>query len=53
MNNLFKTNDERKRSICDKRIHKTMRNPVGIHQTKTICVTAEPKNACKLEFTDH
>ena len=54
MNTLFNTNDERKRKICDKIIHKAMIIPVDIHQTnKKFSVTVQPKNACKLEFTYH
>ena len=33
MNTLFKNNYERKRSRCDKNIHKAMRVPGNIHQT--------------------
>ena len=54
MNTLFKTDDEIKRSIHDKIIHKAMIIPVDIHQTETkFYVTVQPKNACKLEFADH
>ena len=54
MNKLFKTSDEKKRRRCDKSIHKDMRIPGDIHQTnKKFAVTVQPKNACKLEFTDH
>ena len=41
---LFKTNDERKRSKCDKSIHKTVIIPVEIHQNnKKLYVTVQPK----------
>ena len=53
-NTLFQTSNERKRSICDKIIHKAMRIPFDIHQTNEMfSVTVHPKNAYKLEFTDH
>ena len=54
MNTLFKTNVEIKRRTCDKIIHKAMRTPVDTYQkNKNFCATVKPKNACKLEFSDH
>ena len=54
MNTLFKTNDERTRSRCDRNIHKVVRITVDVHQTNIkLFVTVQPKNACKLEFSDH
>ena len=54
LNMLFKTNDERKRRICDKIIHKATRITVKIHQTnKEFCVVVQLKNACKFEFADY
>ena len=54
MNLLFKTNDERKRRICDRNIHKAMIIPVEIHEiNKEFTVTIQPKQSCKLEFEDH
>ena len=45
MNSLFKTNYERKRSICDKSINKAMRIPVDSHQTnKRLYVTVQQKH---------
>ena len=44
MNKSFKNNDERKRKICDKSIHKGMRIPVDIHHNnKKFSVTVQPK----------
>ena len=41
---LYKTNDERKRVICDKSIHKYMIISVDVHQTnKKFSVTVQPK----------
>ena len=49
MNAFFKTNSERKISICDRNIHKAMRSPEDIYQTnKKFSVTVQPKNASKL-----
>ena len=54
MNILSKNNDEIKRSRCDRSIHKAMIIPVDIHQTnKKFSVTVQPKNASRLEFSDH
>ena len=54
MNLLFNTNYLRKRCRCDRKIHKATRIPVDIHErNKNFTVTAQPKNACKLEFVDH
>ena len=54
MNSLFKTKDEKRRSICDKSIHKAMIIPVYVHHTnKNFSITVQPKNACKLKFADH
>ena len=54
MNAFFKTNSERKISICDRRIHKDIRIPVDINQpNKKFSVTVQPKNVCKLEFADN
>ena len=40
--------------MCDRNKHKAMRITVGIHKmNKNICGTVQPKNACKLEFSDH
>ena len=51
---LFKANDEIKRRICDRNTHKAMIIPADIHETKKkFTVTVQPKNACKLEFSDH
>ena len=33
MNTLLKNNDERKRGIFDKSIHKALRIPIDIHET--------------------
>ena len=52
MDALFKNIHERKRSICDKNIHKAMRIPVNVYQiNKKFFVTAQPKQ-CKWEFAD-
>ena len=54
MNTLFKTNDERKRRIFDRSIHKAMIIIVDVHQTnKKFSVTVQPKNACKQELVDN
>ena len=51
---LFKANDVRKRSRCDRKIHKAVIIPVEIHErNKKFTVTVKPKNAGKLEFLDH
>ena len=51
INTLFNTDDIGKRRVCGRSIDKAMRTPTGNHQKKP--VTFQPKNACKLEFTDH
>ena len=54
MNTLFKTNDEIKRRRCYRSIHKDMRITFDIHQkNKRFYVTVQPKNSCKLEFSDN
>ena len=53
MNKLLKTNDEVKRRRCNRIIYKSMRITVDIHQNIYISVTLQPKNACKLIFSDH
>ena len=54
MNTLFKINYERKRSRCDKSIHKPMIFLVGIYQiNKDFSATVQPKNECKSGFADH
>ena len=46
---LFKTEDERKRRRCDRKIHKATRIHVEIHEiNKSFTVINQPKNACKL-----
>ena len=53
-NTVFKKNDKKKNYICDKIVHKDIRIPVNIHQmNKNFSDTVQPKNACKLEFSDH
>ena len=47
MNMLFKTKDEIKRRRFDRNIHKAMRIPVDIHETKkNSTVTVQQNNAC-------
>ena len=54
MNMLFKTKDVRKRSRCDRKIHKSMRILVDIHErNRKFSVTIQPRNTCKLKFVDH
>ena len=54
MNTLFKNKGEIKRSRYDKNIHKAMQIPVNIYQeNNNFFVLVQPKNARKLEFTDH
>ena len=54
MNVLFKTKGVIKRRRYDRKIHKAMIIPVGIHyRNKKFTITVQPKNACKLEFIDH
>ena len=54
MNMLFRTNDEIKRRICYRIIHKAIRTNVDIHKTnKKFSVTVEPKNGPKLESADY
>ena len=44
INMLFNTKDERKRSRCDRKIHKAMRITVDIHErNKNFAVTVQPK----------
>ena len=54
MSMLFKAKDERTRMICDINIHKAITITVEINETKKkFTVIDQPKNACKLEFSDH
>ena len=51
---LFKNNDGSKIRKYYINIHKAMIIPVGIYRmNKTFFVTVQPKNARKLEFSDH
>ena len=54
MNELFKDYDGIKRRKYNRNIHKDMIINDGFYQTnKKLFVTVQPKNACKLEFSDH
>ena len=54
VNTLFKNNDRRKIRKYDRKIHKAIITTVNIYQmNKKLFVTAQPKNACKLEFADN
>ena len=54
LNMLFKTKDVIKISRCDRKIHKSIRIPVEVHEiNKRFTVTVQPRNACKLEFIYH
>ena len=51
---LFKTKDVIKISRCDRKIHKSMRILIDIHErNRKFSVTIQPRNTCKLKFVDH